>query len=27
MRRPDGCAVVRWRTSCVDQIATVRLEL
>jgi hypothetical protein len=23
-RRPDGCAAVRWRTSCVDQIAPVR---
>jgi hypothetical protein len=24
MRRPNGCAVVRWRTSCVDQKAPVR---
>jgi hypothetical protein len=24
-RRPDGCAAVRWRTSCVDQNAPVRV--
>jgi hypothetical protein len=23
-QRPNGCAVVRWRTSCVDQNALVR---
>jgi hypothetical protein len=25
MRRPDGCATVRWRTSCVDQNSPVRV--